>query len=132
MSGPFGVLDVAASGVNVANTWLAATSDNIANLNTVRAPGVEPYRAKQLIVAPQYDGGVAVQQTTEDAAAPDRVYDPGHPLADADGYLTRPVVDLATEMTNLLMAQRLFQVNLNVHKAGVATYQSALQIGAGR
>ena len=130
-AGPFAVLGTAASGVDVANRWLSATSDNIANVNTVLPPGQQPYRAKQVVAAPVADGGVAVAGVTRSTDAPDRVYDPGNALADADGYVTKPVVDLTTEMTNLLVAQRLFQVNLTTHQAGMDAYRTALRIGSG-
>lgn len=131
MSGTFAILGTAASGVALANQWLAATSDNIANVNTVRPAGEQPYRAKQVVAAPLTDGGVAVKENTFTNAAPDMVYDPDNPLADAQGYITRPVVDMTTEMTNLMVAQRLFQINLTTHQAGVEAYRSALRIGSG-
>lgn len=131
MSSSFQILSTAASGVNLANQWLAATSDNIANVNTVRPAGQQPYRAKEVVAASLAGGGVAVKENTVTNAAPDRVYDPGNALADADGYITRPVVDLTTEMTNLVVAQRLFQINLTTHQAGVEAYKTALRIGSG-
>ena len=60
---------------------------------------------------------------------PDQVYDPDNPLADADGNVTRPVVDLSQEMTHLMMASRLYQANLSVMTQARDAYQSALQIG---
>ena len=132
MSGPFAILNTAASGVSVANQWLAATSDNIANVNTVRPAGEQPYRARQVVAAPIAGGGVMVKENTVTNRAPDKVYDPASPLADADGYVTRPVVDLTEEMTNRVVAQRMFQVNLSVHSAGMEAYRAALRIGEGR
>lgn len=52
-------------------------------------------------------------------------------MADEDGYINRPVVDLSLEMTNMIAAQRLFGLNLAMHRTGVDTYRAALQIGTG-
>ena len=126
----FGALDAAASGVGLGRTWMDATSDNVANVNTVRPAGEEPFRAR-LVVAQALPGtrGVAVQGIVAKAGDPDLVYDPDNPLANADGYVTRPKVDLTEEMTNMLMASRLYQANLSVMQQARDSYQAALQIG---
>lgn len=130
MSGLFPVLGVAASGANAAQTWLTATGDNIANANTVRPAGEEPFRAFQVVTESEPDGGVKVTRIERDTTEPDRVWDPENPLADADGYINRPVVDLSLEMTNMMAAQRLFSMNLAVHRTGIDTYRQALNIGS--
>ncbi len=61
--------------------------------------------------------------------APEVVYDPSNPLADGSGYVTRPVVDMASEMTNMLVASRLYQANLSVMTSAREAYQAALSIG---
>lgn len=126
----FGALDAAASGLNVSQTWMDATADNIANSNTVRPAGEAPFRAK-LVVAQALPGmeGAAVVGTAEDTDTPTKVYDPSNPLADADGYTTQPVVDTSTEMTNMLVASRLYESNLSVVSDATQSYQAALKIG---
>jgi flagellar basal-body rod protein FlgC len=126
----FGALDTAATGVTLGRTWLDAISDNVANVDTVRPAGEEPFRAHVVVAqALPGDEGVTVAGIGEEAGPPDQVYDPGNPLADSSGYVTRPKVDLSEEMTNLLMAQRIYQANLSVMSAARDSYQSALQIG---
>jgi flagellar basal-body rod protein FlgC len=107
-------------------------SDNVANVNTVRPAGQEPFRAK-LVVAQSLPGtaGVAVQGIVAQGGKPDVVYDPENPLADKAGYVTRPKVDLTEEMTNMLMAQRLYQANLSVMQTARDSYQQALKLGSG-
>src|SRR3954470_13578764 len=101
--GMFGALDAASSGASVANTWLDAISDNIANINTVRPAGEEPFRAR-LVVAQAVEGndgvgaGTRVGAIEERKGEPEQVFDPDNPLADAQGYITRPMVDLSEEM----------------------------------
>jgi flagellar basal-body rod protein FlgC len=126
----FGALDTAATGVGLGRTWMDATSTNVANINTVRPPGEEPFRARLVVAQTLQDRpGVGVAAITEQGGDPEVVFDPDNPLADEDGYVTRPKVDLATEMTNMLMAQRLYQANLSVAQQARDSYVAALQIG---
>ncbi len=70
-----------------------------------------------------------VEQLVERGGDPEIVYDPDNPLADAEGYVTRPTVDMSQEMTNLLLANRLYGANLSVMQQARDSYQAALQIG---
>ena len=132
--GMFGAIDTASSGANVARTWLDAISDNVANLNTVRPADQEPFRAR-MVVAQSTTGangigtGVAVSGIISKPGEPIKAYDPGHPNADAEGYITRPHVDMTEEMTNLLIASRTYQANLSVIDRARDAYQAALRIG---
>ena len=128
----FGALDTAATGVGLGRTMLDVISNNVANMNTVRPAGEAPFRAS-LVVAQAQGGteGVAVTGLVEQGGAPDVVYDPENPLADAEGYVTRPKVDMTEEMTNMMMAQRLYQANLSVMQQARDSYQQALRIGQG-
>ncbi len=126
----FGALDAASSGVRLGRVWMDAISDNVANVNTMRRVGEEPFRARQ-VVAQALPGttGVVVAGIAEAPGPAEVVYDPDNPLADAEGYVTRPKVDLSEEMTNLLMASRLYQANLSVMQQARDTYSAGLQIG---
>ena len=130
MGDMFGALDAAASGVSLGKTWMDVTADNVANVNTVRPAGQAPFRAT-MVVAESLPGtqGVAVQGLVEQAGPPDVVYDPENPLADKAGFVTRPKVDLTEEMTNMLMAERLYQANLSVMQQAKESYQQALRLG---
>ena len=130
MSGMFGALDAASSGVNLGKTMMDVIADNVANANTVRPAGQAPFRAS-LVVAQARTGtdGVDVSGVVEQAGPPDVVYDPENPLADAGGYVTRPKVDMTEEMTNMMMASRLYQANLNVMQQARDSYAQALRIG---
>jgi flagellar basal-body rod protein FlgC len=57
------------------------------------------------------------------------VYDPDHPLASEEGYVVRPVVEMAGQMSDLIVAQRGYQMNIQVIRAGEEAYQAALRIG---
>ena len=128
--GMFGALDAASSGVTLGRTWMDASSDNIANINTVRPAGEEPFRARLVVArARPGQGGVDVERIAEKAGPAEVVYDPENPLADEAGYVTRPKVDLTEEMTNIMMASRLYQANLSVMQQARDSYQQALRIG---
>jgi flagellar basal-body rod protein FlgC len=104
-------------------------------VNTVRPAGEEPFRARFVVAqalgaefAPT-GSGVEVGAVVEDGRDPTRVHDPQHPLADAAGYVTQPVVDLAGQMTDLMLANRTYQMNLKTVETAREAYQSALRIG---
>lgn len=128
----FGALDAASSGVSLGRVWLEAISDNVANSNTVRPAGEEPFRAR-LVTAQARQGTAGVDVTGVQLAggAPDVFYDPDNPLADEAGYVTRPKVDMGQEMTNMMLASRLYQANLSVMTQARDAYRSALRIGSG-
>jgi flagellar basal-body rod protein FlgC len=128
----FGALDAASTGVTLGRTWMDVISDNVANADTVRPAGEEPFRAS-LVVAQAQPGtdGVAVAGLVQAAGPADVLYDPENPLADDKGYVTRPKVDLTEEMTNMLMASRLYQANLSVMQQARDSYAQALRIGSG-
>ena len=132
--GMFGAIDSAVSGAVLSRYWLDAISDNMANLNTTRPAGEEPYRARQVIARAVDDGsgvgqGVAVAGIAEKGGQAAVVYEPGHPHADENGMVTMPVVDISEEMTNLLIAQRSYQANLSVIDRVRDAYTAALRIG---
>lgn len=131
------------SGIEIANTglgfnkyWLDTVSHNLANLNTVRPGDEEPFRAR-VVVAQQLGGepyapagsGVAVGAVVEQEGDAALVFAPDHPLADEDGYVIRPVVDLAAQMTDLMIAQRAYQTNARSMQSSKEAYEAALQIG---
>ena len=126
----FHAIDTAATGVGLGRFWLDTTSDNIANLNTVRAGGEEPFRAR-MVVAQSRGGleGVRVTELRLKGGDPELHHDPTNPLADDRGYVTRPNVELSEEMTSVLMASRLYQANLAVIRAAQDSYSAALQLG---
>ncbi len=126
----FGALDAATSGVTLGRTWIDATSDNVANVNTVRPAGEEPFRARLVVAQSRTgQGGVDVAAVREKPGQPQVVFDPDNPLADEEGYVTQPHVDLTEEMTNMMMASRLYQANISVMQQAKDTYSAALRIG---
>ncbi len=129
----FRSLDIASSGMDVHQTWLDAIADNIANLNTVSSTD-EPAFAERLIVARSNTvngkpGGVRVAATEFGNELGRIVYDPGHPLADEEGFVRLPDMDLGDQMTSMLMAQRSYQANVVSFERARSAYETALEIG---
>jgi flagellar basal-body rod protein FlgC len=130
----FDTLGIAGSSLLVHRKWLDAVSDNMANINTVNPYEQEPFR-ERLIVAQAVDygsgeGGVRVARAEFGGDPEGRiVYDPSHPLANEEGMVRYPDIDMGDQMVQLLMAQRGYQANLAVVERATSAYQAALQLG---
>lgn len=139
MSGLFGSLGVAYSGMDTYKTWIDATADNVANVNTVRRTSEQAFQSKYVIgrAVPGANGGVragigdgtSVAGVALSAGDGKLVYEPSHPLADADGMVRYPAVELGDQMTNLIIAQRAYQANVTVFERARDAYSRALEIG---
>lgn len=127
----FDALRIARTGLGMHQTWLDALAHNIANANTVRPTSGSAFQAELIEAAPLSDGGVTVTGVAHSDATGRLAYDPQNPVADADGMVRLPDMDLATQMTQLVMAQRGFQASVSTTKTAQDTYASALQIGRG-
>jgi flagellar basal-body rod protein FlgC len=126
----FDAIGIAGTGLTLHRKWLDAVSDNLANINTVKPSDGEAFRARY-VVAQEGQGttGVYVAGAAYGSAEGRMVYEPAHPLADEEGYVRYPDIDLASQMGQLIMAQRGYQANAAVVDRAKETYQAALQIG---
>lgn len=127
--GAFDSLRIAGSSLGMHQTWLDSLANNISNANTVKSTDEEAFRSQMVIARPRTDGGVEVAGIAEGDPEGRLVHSPDHPLADADGYVRLPEVDMASQMSQLVMAQRGFQAAVQVTKNAQETYSSALTIG---
>jgi flagellar basal-body rod protein FlgC len=127
----FDALGIIGSGMHVHQTWMDAISDNISNVNTVRPAGEPAFQARYVLAQSVGSGGAAVAGVALGSAEGRMVFDPTHPLADPKGYVRLPAIDLAEQMTNLIMAQRGYQANAANLDRVRASYQAALQMGRG-
>jgi flagellar basal-body rod protein FlgC len=129
----FGAIGTAGTGVTVYRKWLDAISDNIANINTVRPTSGPAFQERfvlaQSVTSPDGTGGVQVGGIALGNAAGRMVYDPQHPMADAGGYVRMPDIDLGSQMTQMIMAQRGYEANLAVVDRAKDAYQAAIQLG---
>ncbi len=125
----FESLRVANTALGAHQVWLDALAGNIANVNTVRSTDDEAFRATYVVFDPREDGGVDVDGFAQSSAEGRMVHSPNHPLADEDGYVRMPDVDMSAQMSELVMAQRGYQASVQVTKTAQDTYTAALQIG---
>lgn len=113
-------LHIASSGMKVQADRLRVVSQNVANADSLPTkPGEEPYRRKVLSFKEQLDretgiDRVKVYKYGYDKSDFGRRYDPGHPAADAEGYVLTPNVNPVLEMVDMKEAQRSYEANLNV------------------
>jgi flagellar basal-body rod protein FlgC len=134
----FPTLSTAQSGLTVFRTWMDAVSDNIANMDDVAPTSGPAYQARFVVASPVGTGSEASTGTAAGAtvsgislgdAAGREVSDPTNPLADANGMVRYPDVDLGDQMTQMMMAQRGYEANLSVVDRAKDAYQQALSIG---
>ena len=128
----------------------ALTAENLANAQTTRGANGGPYRRKEVVLqqaasgpdfgsqlrvamggaggGTQTPGGVEVAQIAEDAAPNKMVYDPGHPDANAQGYVAMPNVDSVTEMVDLISSSRSYEANVTAMQASKQMFSKTLDL----
>lgn len=133
--GAFDAIDISATGLRASSLWLDVIGHNVANANTVRSTEEEPFRSFMVRLAEERrgsslaGGGVQVVALDQVAGEPTAVYDPTHPLADEEGRVLYPIVDMAVQMTDLIIANRSYQLNVRALQSSQEAYKSALKIG---
>lgn len=130
----FSIFDIAGSAMAAQSKRINVSASNMANADSAVGPDGQPYRAKQVIFkvngAPgQETGGVSVSDVVE-SNAPDRlVYEPGNPLADKNGYVRMPNVNVVGEMVNTISASRSYQANVEVMNTAKSLMLKTLTLG---
>ena len=132
--GLFNAIGIAGTGVTVYRKWLDAVSDNIANMNDAAPTSGSAFQARYINAkAVNYgtgEGGVQVGGVALGGSPQGRVvHEPTNPLADADGNVRYPDIDLSEQMGQMIIAQRGYQANLAVVDRARDAYQAALQLG---
>ena len=131
----FGALGIAGSGLVTHRKWLDAVSDNISNINDATSTDKTAFQ-ERMVQAQAVDygsgtGGVRVAGVKFGSGEGRIVHEPDNPLADKDGNVKYPDIDLGDQMTQMMMAQRGYQANLQTMSAATETYKAALQLGKG-
>ncbi len=138
-------LDIGASGLSAERTHLNIISMNLANINTTRTPEGGPYRRKSVVFQSQaLDSeftkamrselerevkGVKVVGVVTDQRPFKRVYDPGHPDADGQGYVSLPDINVVEEMANMMTALRTYEANAATINSAKTMFNKALELG---
>ena len=142
--GMFDAMEVSASGLTAERMRMDVVAQNLANANTTRGVDGQPYRRKEVVLAErQGEGsfgaalagamsgkpaGVEVAAIAEDQTPLKQVYDPGHPDADANGYVQMPNVDSVAEMVDLISAQRAYEANVTAMQAAKQMFSKTLEL----
>jgi flagellar basal-body rod protein FlgC len=116
----FKVFDVLASGLEAQRIRLNTIASNLANIESYKKNG-KPYKRlepvfRAMVNEETFKTGIAkvkVEKIIQSTYPTVKVYDPTNPMADKDGYVEKPNVNLAKEMTDLITASRVYQANLN-------------------
>jgi flagellar basal-body rod protein FlgC len=149
--GLFDAIDVAGSGLTAERLRMDVTSENLANAQTTKGADGQPYRRKVVVLseaggqgsfgsalnaamgrsagnASSPARGVQVTGVVQDSSDLKRIYDPGHPDADANGYVTMPNVNTVTEMTDLISASRAYEADVTAMQTAKQMFIKTLDI----
>jgi flagellar basal-body rod protein FlgC len=125
----FGLIDIAISGLRAQGKNMQIISSNVANARTVDAGKGEPYRRLEAAFTSEEElGGVKLDRIITDMSDFLKISDPGNPLADENGYVLMPNVNVPVEMMNLNIATRLYQANVAVLKRYQKMVETTLEL----
>lgn len=136
----FQVFNVSGSAVSAQSQRLNTVASNLANADTVAGPDGSAYKARHVVFRTEMMGalgqeastaGVRVSNVVEDQTPGRRTYDPKHPSADGDGYVTYSNVNPVEEVVNMISASRSYQNNIEVMNTAKSLLQKTLQMGQG-
>ena len=139
--------DISVSGIEAARMKQEIIASNLANIDTTRTLEGGPYRRRIAVVAEKqiefnkvlaaeqrklygskFPGGVEVSDIVEDTSPFQKVYKPGHPDADAQGYVLLPNISMSEEMVDLVYVSRLYEANITAYNATKKMAQDTLQL----
>jgi flagellar basal-body rod protein FlgC len=148
--GLFDAIDVAGSGLAAERLRMDVVAGNLANAQTTQGADGQPYRRREVVLQEAQGGGqsfgsmltsavagassaapvngVQVSGIAEDPTPPRRVYDPGHPDADAQGYVSLPNVNPVTEMVDLIGASRSYEANVTAMQTAKTLFTKTLEL----
>ncbi|MFM9970343.1 MAG: flagellar basal body rod protein FlgC [Burkholderiales bacterium] len=130
------IFSISGSAMTAQSQRLNAVASNLANADSVAGSDGQVYRARQVVfeAAPSTAGargaaGVKVAAVIEDNAPPRRIYDPRHPNADGEGYVSMSNVNVVDEMVNMISASRSYQTNVDVMNTARSLLVKTLSLG---
>ncbi len=146
--GIFGALDISATALSAERVRMDVTAENLANAQTTRTAAGGPYRRKEVVTEATgggfagalasartgagggsgADGGVRVSGIVEDQTPNRLLYDPGHPDANAQGYVSMPNVNPVTEMVDLISASRSYEANVTAMQTSKQMFTKTLDL----
>jgi flagellar basal-body rod protein FlgC len=132
--GLFNTMKISASGLSAERLRMDTITSNIANANTTRGEDGKPYVRKIAVFQENLDNemklnGVKAVGIVEDDSSLKEVYDPTHPDADENGYVTMPNVNILNEMADMIAASRSYEANADTLNATKSMFMKTLEIG---
>jgi flagellar basal-body rod protein FlgC len=129
----FDSLRISASGMTAERVRMDVIAENLANANTTRGVDGQPYQRKQVVLEQGNSfqnvlDGVKVAGVVEDPSAPRQVYDPGHPDADQNGYVSLPNVTPVTEMVDMITASRGYEADVQAMNTAKQMFLKTLDL----
>ena len=147
LMGLFDAIDVSGSGLTAERLRMDVTAENLANAQTTQGADGQPYRRKEVVLQEAGGGSFGSMlaapwpasarppatacrspASSRTRARPRRVYDPGHPDADAQGYVTLPNVNPVTEMVDLISASRAYEANVTAMQTAKTMFTKTLDL----
>jgi flagellar basal-body rod protein FlgC len=146
--GLFDAIDISGSGLSAERLRMDVTAENLANAQTTRGPNGGPYQRKSVVLQTaqpngfasqlaaatgsvqggQTPGGVQAAAIVTDTAPPKQVYDPGHPDANAQGYVLMPNVNPVTEMVDLIASSRSYEANVTALQTAKSLFSKTFDL----
>jgi flagellar basal-body rod protein FlgC len=152
--GLFDAIDISASGLSAERLRMDVTAENLANAQTTRGPNGGPYQRREVVLqtaqpngfatqlarattglpgmpgmgSGQPPGGVQAAGIVADATPPRQVYDPGHPDANAQGYVLMPNVNPVTEMVDLIASSRSYEANVTALQTAKSMFSKTFDL----
>ncbi|OGP65060.1 MAG: flagellar basal body rod protein FlgC [Deltaproteobacteria bacterium RBG_16_42_7] len=141
--GFFDILKISASGLRAQRARMEVIATNLANIHTTRTAEGGPFQKKEVVFTAtdvseekRFDRllsekveGVKIDEISESKKPFEKVYDPGHPDADGEGYVSFPNINLMEEMADMIAATRSYEANINVINTTKEMFLKALEIG---
>ena len=135
-------LDISVSAINANRTHMEIISSNLANINTTRTVQGGPYKRKIPVFSEKplefmealnaaeskLSGGIEVSEIVDDPTPSQKVFNPGHPDADSEGFVSLPNVSLAKEMVDMVYVTKVYEANITAYNATKKMEQETLQI----
>jgi len=135
-------LNISVSAINANRTHMEIISSNLANINTTRTVQGGPYRRKIPVfnekplefsealssAEGKLSGGIEVSEIVDDPTPFQKVFNPGHPDADSDGFVSLPNVSMAKEMVDMVYVTKAYEANITAYNATKKMEQETLQI----
>lgn len=130
----FNIFNIASSSMAAQSQRLNVVASNLANADSATSSTGEPYRSRQVVFTTMKTetkaaSGVQVAGIVHDPSPMKQVYEPKHPMADTEGYVTMPNVNVVDEMVNMMSASRSYQNSVDMMNTTKTLLQKALTIG---